>query len=187
MKTKNENKPSTTGESVNAFGVQHSDFHKEIMAKGWAKCPTCGKKSKQYKRRLTPMMCAALIEVLKYYRHNPNVQDTLEYFNIHDLFKDNPLLKVDFSKLQYWDLIEAKAYMNRKKLVKVRNQYRISENGIKFAQREVAIPTIAIVVHNQVCAHVLGPDSVKTIEEVLHEGDLFYANLIDPNKKIRYR
>lgn len=145
-------------------------------------CPTCGRSAKFYKRKLTANLCIALIEVLKYYRHNPDTSE-LDYFNIHDIFKDNPRLKTDFSKLQYWDLIEAKGVMLKNKFRKEYNMYRISENGIRFAQREVAVPITAIVYNNIVQGHLINPHS--TIDNILSDSGYDYDVLIQPNTLIK--
>jgi hypothetical protein len=146
-------------------------------------CPTCGRKAKEYKRRLTSSLCIALIEVLKYYRHTDRVE-LLDYFHIDDILKNNPRLKVDFPKLQYWDLIEAKGKVVRGKFIKNYGYYRISENGLKFAQREVAVPVYAIVYNNVVQGHQLNPYS--TIDKLLAEDGIDYETIVNPQNTIQY-
>ena len=146
-------------------------------------CETCGRKAKEYKRKLTPKLCVALVEVLKFYRHTEGV-DTLDYFHIHELFKENPSLKVDFQKLQYWDLIEAKGKMVKGNFIKNYGWYRISENGIKFAQREVAVPVTAMVYNGIVQGHVLNP--AMTIDKILSDAGINYEEIINPLNKISY-
>ena len=146
-------------------------------------CPTCGRKAKEYKRRLTSNLCIALIEILKYYRHTENVE-LLDYFHIDDIFKRNPRLKVDFPKLQYWDLIEAKGKMVGGKFVKNYGYYRISENGLKFAQREVAVPIFAIVYNNVVQGHQLNP--YATIDQILSGDKIDYETIVNPQNTIQY-
>jgi hypothetical protein len=147
-------------------------------------CPTCGRKAKEYKRRLTSNLCLALIEVLKHYRHSEKEVDLLDYFHVEDIFKNNPRLKIDFPKLQYWDLIEAKGKMVGGKFVKNYGYYRISENGLKFAQREVAVPVFAIVYNNVVQGHQLNP--YATIDQLLSEDQIDYEVVINPKNTIRY-
>jgi len=146
-------------------------------------CPTCGRKAKEYKRRLTSSLCMALIEILKYYRYTENIE-LLDYFHIDDIFKDKQKLKVDFPKLQYWDLIEAKGKMVKGKFVKNYGYYRISENGLKFAQREVAVPLFAMVYNNIVQGHQLNPYS--TIDKILAEDEIDYETIANPKNIIRY-
>jgi hypothetical protein len=174
-------------ERVAAFTTEpENDFKSIVKSKGFAVCPTCNRTAKEYKRKLTPKMCVALIEVLKWYRHNPDTNiTTLDYFNVKELFKDRMFLSIDFSKLQYWDLVEAKGFMRKDKFIRNKGWYRISENGIKFAQREVAIPTIALVYDNVVNAHLLNKESVKTIDKILAEEGIDYEQLINPNSIIQ--
>jgi len=150
-----------------------------------ATCPTCGRKAKFYKRKLNAKLCLALVHILKYYRHHPSQPDVLEYFDYTELFKDHPQLKVDFPKLQYWDLVEAKGKMKKRKgepvFVKETRMYRISENGIKFAQREVAVPITAVVYNNVVKGHQLNPHA--TIDKILSDADYDYDVVIDPNNE----
>ena len=146
-------------------------------------CPTCGRKAKIYKRKLRAKQCVALIHVLKWYRHSPDEPDTLDYFDINQMFLDMPNLKNDFQKLVYWDLIEFKGRFKKvggkEVYVKEARQYRISESGIKFAQREIAIPLTAVVYNQQVKAHILKP--YGTIESVLNDGGYDYEKIIDVN------
>jgi hypothetical protein len=184
---KQNNDESKANERTNLFAAKKkkdSKFQTELKSNKSVICPTCGRKAREYKRKLTPQLCVALIEVLKWYRHNPNEVSTLDYFELDDIFKDNPKLKVDFSKLQYWDLIEAKGKLVRGKFVKNYGWYRISDNGVKFAQREVAVPVTAIVYNNEVKGHVINPHS--TIEQILSEAEIDYDFIIDPKNKIRY-
>jgi hypothetical protein len=156
------------------------DFKQKVKGKQKGiVCPTCGRKAAEYKRKLTAKMCLSLINILKWYRHHPSQPDILEYFHVNELFKSTPELKVDFQKLQYWDLIEAKGRMNKNKFVKNPGWFRISENGIKFAQREIAIPITAIVYNGNVDGHVLNP--CETIDKILSDKGIDYNEVINPN------
>jgi hypothetical protein len=63
--------------------------------------------------------------------------------------------------------------------VVTKGMFRISENGIKFAQRETAVPMTAVVYNGVVEAHILHP--YKTIEEVLQEAGYDYETIIKPD------
>ena len=138
-------------------------------------CHTCGRKAKEYRRRLNAQLCISLIEVLKYYRYSPDVETT-DFFNVNELFKQNPILKVDFPKLQYWDLVEAQGVVKGQKFIKKSAMYRISENGIKFAQREVGVPLVAIVYNNIVQGHDLSESA--TIDKILLDAGYSYDEII---------
>ena len=49
------------------------DARKNLVdnAKKGTICPCCTQKVKLYKRKLSPIMCLALIEIYKYYKHHP--------------------------------------------------------------------------------------------------------------------
>lgn len=180
-KKKEENQP----EMVNAFGQQNNDLEFINKLRNSTKaieCPTCGRKAKFYNRKLNAKLCLSLIHIIKYYRHHPSQPDQLDYFDYTELFKEHPQLKVDFPKLQYWDLVEAKGSMKKRKgqsiLVKEARMYRISENGIKFAQREVAVPLTAIVYNNVVKGHLINPHA--TIDQILADAGYDYDQVIDP-------
>ena len=175
MEEKRENPFTTETDSDFKLKVKNSE-HGII-------CEMCGRKAKEYRRKLNAKMCVALIEVLKYYRHTEGV-DTLDYFNMSDLFKDNPKLKNDFQKLQYWDLIEAKGKLIKGNFIKNVGWYRISENGIKFAQREVAVPITALVYNGVVQGHILSP--ALTIDKILADVGINYEEIINPLNKINY-
>jgi hypothetical protein len=166
------------------------EFRKSLTTLRGRKCPCCGKVARFYHRKLNINQCLALLHVLKWYRHSEEQPTELDFFNINEMFKDNPKLKTDFQKLLHWDLIEHKGRMEvrgkknpQEVFVVTKGMYRISENGIKFAQREIAIPITAVVYNGVVEAHKLFP--YKTIEEMLQDHNLDYNTLIDPNYKIQ--
>jgi hypothetical protein len=182
MKKQKEKQPT---EMVSTFGekVKEQEFIQKLRNSTKAiECPTCGRKAKFYNRKLNAKLCLALIHIVKYYRHHPSQPDQLDYFDYTELFKEHPKLKVDFPKLQYWDLVEAKGKMKKRKgepvFVKETRMYRISENGIKFAQREVAVPITAIVYNNVVKGHLINPHA--TIDQILSDAGYDYDQVIDP-------
>jgi hypothetical protein len=136
-------------------------------------CPTCGRKAKFTKKKLIGVHCLTLLHIYKWYRHAEHQPDILDYFKYEELFKS-----FDFEKylpeLLYWDLVERKGKMisvgkrkPKEKLVFEKGLYRISENGVKFCQREIAIPITALLFNRKVEAHKLFP--YKTIDEILNE------------------
>ena len=177
MKNKEALERVNTFEQTQDSTTPAIEFQKSLKDKSLGiVCPTCGRKAKEYKRKLNAHLCIALLEVLKYYRHNPDNITTLDYFHINDIFSKSPILKIDFPKLQYWDLIEAKGEMKRGNFVKKYGYYRISENGIKFAQREVAVPITAVVYNNIVKGHITHP--YMTIDQILSEVGYDYDQIM---------
>ena len=171
-------------------------FRKSITTIKGKVCPCCGRLAKYYHRKLTATQCLALLHILKWYRYNENSveikdgQEIFQFFQIDEMFKDNPKLKKDFTVLMYFDLIEHKGKMrtigkkNPKEVVIVeKGLYRISLEGVKFAQRESAIPITAIVYNGKVEAHKLYP--YKTIEEILTEAGYNYDDMLNENYLIK--
>jgi len=156
-----------------------TDFFEKVKSKArGTTCPHCGSVVRQYKRKLNYNMCLALIEVAKWYRHSPMQPDTLDYFKVEDIFpKGSPLLS-DFTKLQYWDLIEAKGKEVRGKFIREKKYFRISDNGIKFIQREIGVPITAVVFKGKVIAHILDP--YDTIDGILEKAGISYDEVIKP-------
>jgi hypothetical protein len=146
-------------------------------------CPTCNRLAKEDKVKLNKKMCLALLHILKYYRYTENVS-ILDYFDVRNLFYDNPEFIFTVKKLEYWDLVEAKGEIVNGNFVKEKNMFRISENGIKFAQREVGIPIYAVLYDKKVRGHQLNPN--KTIDEILKLSSDLYENVLSPDYLIRY-
>ena len=167
---------------VNTFPTDKlkiSEFRESIKGDFKGKiCPTCNRLAKEKKVKLNKDLCLSLLHVLKYYRYTENV-DTLDYFNSKELFAENNHFLIDFPKLAYWDLIEQKGQLIDGVFHKERNMYRISENGIKYAQREIAVPIYAILYDGIVEAHQLTP--YATINEILDVDAEQYNNLLDAN------
>ena len=160
-----------------------SEFRESIKGDYKGKiCPTCNRLAKEKKVKLNKSLCLSLLHALKHYRYTEGI-DTLDYFNMRELFSDNKHFIADFPKLQYWDLIEAKGELVDGVFQKERNMFRISENGIKYAQREIAVPIYAILYDGAVEGHQLKP--YATIEEILGVNSGEYENLLDPNYLIQ--
>jgi len=165
-------------------------FRKSIKSLRGKKCPCCGRVAKFYHRKLSAKLCLALIHVAKWYRYDESQPDELTFFDYNDMFRDNPHFKIDFQKLLYWDLIEHKGRIEtrgkknpKEVFIVTPRMYRISENGIKFVQREIGIPITAIVYNGVVESHILFP--VKTIDEILTEANISYDQVVDPDYFIK--
>lgn len=171
-------------ERVNAFGtdkLKMSEFRESIKGDFHGKiCPTCNRLAKEEKVHLHYALGLCLLHILKYYRYNDENKTYLDYFNSFDLFSNgNDHLWMYFEELEYWDLIEAKGQLVDGVFVKEEDMWRISENGIKFAQREVAVPIYAILYDGVVQGHQLEP--YATIDQILEINDDEYNKLLDPN------
>jgi len=152
---------------------------KEAKTSKGAICGCCGQKAKLYKRELTPNMCISLLYMLKFYRHSPDAVD-FQYYTKEDFFgkdivndKSNKLL-IDFDKLKFWDLITPMPTHPDKVVIK-KGYYSLSENGIKFAQRELGIPKHCFVYNGEVDSHTT---EFITIDDVLKASGFDYNEII---------
>ena len=138
-------------------------------------CPTCNRNIKAYKRTITPTMAVALIEIYKYYKYAENVT-TDDYFKSKDVFfRLDPKMYADYTKLYYWDLIEPEG-SHPTKFIKKRGSWRITENGIKFAQLEIALPKFATIYNKEVSEH---ETPAVMIDEILNNVGIDYKELIN--------
>jgi hypothetical protein len=179
----NQEKPM---ERVSAFATDKlkiSEFRESIKGDYEGKiCPTCNRWAKEEKVKLNEEHCLALLHIFKYYRYNDENKNHLDYFHSTEMFSKNDHFLDYFSDLEYWDLIEAKGELVNGEFVKENNFWRISENGIKFAQREIAVPIYAILYDGVVQGHQLQP--YATIDEIIGINDYQYNKYLDPNTLI---
>ena len=178
-----ENNENSRVQAFPSDKLKISEFRESIKGDYTGKiCPTCNRLAKEKKVKLNKSLCLSLLHALKYYRYTENI-DALDYFNVRELFSENKHFISDFAKLQFWDLIEAKGKLVDGVFQKERNMFRISENGIKYAQREIAVPIYAIIYDGAVEGHQLQP--YATIEEILGVNSGEYENFLDPNYLIQ--
>jgi len=172
---------------VNAFPTDKlkiTEFRESIKGDFEGKiCPTCNRLAREEKVELSKANCLALLHILKYYRYAENAHTILDYFNEDEMFSENEKFLQDFAKLEFWDLIEAKGELVDGAFIKEPKMYRISENGIKFAQREIAVPLNAILYDGKVEGHQLQP--YATINEILGVNTDEYESLLDPDYLIQ--
>lgn len=152
---------------------------KEARTNKGAICGCCGQKVKLYSRTITAEMCVALILIYKYYRHSPNAK-TNEYYTKEDFFseiltdKDANYIINDFTKLKYWDLV-APMPTHPTKIKYKKGYWGITDNGVKFVQREVAMPKYALVYNDMVDSHITEP---VMIDDILKEAGFDYGELL---------
>jgi len=141
-------------------------------------CHCCGSDVNVKTNLLDFKMAIALIEILKFYRHNPNANEN-EYYSKDEFFArykgtEYESLFEGFEDLYKWDLI-ARRPTRPDKIVYDYTRFCITENGIKFAQREIGVPKTAYSYNKE--THEFESDFV-TIEDLLKEADLNYSDLI---------
>ena len=156
----------------------HYEFAVQIKNGKPVMCECCGKVAKLYKRRLTPSHCVSLMLVLSHYKHSPEINDVLDYFEYKKLFSgEYASLQTHFLQLVYWDLIEAKGRLDEHgNFIREGNLYRISEQGIKFAQRERGIPSEVQLYNGKVYAHNI--EKFVTIDDVLENSGFTFDQFL---------
>ena len=143
--------------------------------------PNLPKGAKLKKMKLTPNLCISLIWIYKYYRHNENAEEG-QYYTKQDFFSEilsdgeHKNIVRNFSNLHYWDLI-TKMPLHPTKVIYKKGYYGITENGIAFVQKEVAMCKYALVYNNFAYEHNTIP---VMINDVLKEAGYDYNELILP-------
>jgi hypothetical protein len=123
------------------------------------------------KRRLTRKMSLCLVFVYKHYRYAENVKET-DYFPkkvLLQYLKDFPQITKSFNDLIYWDLIAPMPISSNEVKYK-RGWYCITENGMKFIQKEIGLPKYAFVYKKQAHEHQTNP--YYLITDLINNEDL---------------
>lgn len=154
--------------------LEQSRVFLQENAKKGVKCPCCSQKVKLYKRTLSPVMCLALINIYKFYKHNENA-DIDEFYTKDDFFFDSETwMYADFQKLYYFDCIAPK-FTSTKDVKRKKGYWQITDIGIKFVQREIGLPNFCYVFNNEVEEH---STQFSTIEQILQSVGWEYDNLM---------
>jgi hypothetical protein len=147
------------------------------FAKKGTTCSCCGNKAEVKKHTLNINKAIALIEIVKFYRHHPD-SDINKYYTKEDFFQGNleeyGELFEGFEELHLWDLM-SRMPTRPDKVVYKEGYFGITENGIKFVQREIGVPKTAYSYNEE-------NDSFEsdfiTIEDLINEAKLKYDDLI---------
>ena len=147
-------------------------------------CKHCGHVIKEYRRKISLDMCLALIILYKHYKYSETELDILDYVEARDVFTGNESLLKNFTRLKNWDLIEGR-YRQRKngELVQIKGYYRLSDNGIKWVQREIFVPEVSLVKRGVVTG--FNTERMIGIDDILKAADLSYDTLMSPNNNFK--
>jgi hypothetical protein len=129
---------------------------------------------------LSGNLCIALLWIYKFYRHN-EFADKEKYYTKNEFFfdtlgtSDYEKIFSKYTQLKHWDLI-APMPTHPTEVKYKKGYWGITEFGIKFCQREVAMPKYAIVQNDIATKHITNP---IMIDDALKEIGLDYDDLIN--------
>jgi hypothetical protein len=149
--------------------AQAQDILETNLPKGM-KCPCCNQFAKRYKYKFSENICRYLMILYKIYRQTPDKFTHVTEILKHDAFV---LMSRDFLRPAFYKLIEEQAVNDPDK--KKRSGYwRLTEKGVEFCERKIAIPKYVLIYNNEVLG--FEGDSVYITD---FEGEYFnYAELM---------
>ena len=149
---------------------------KETAKKGTV-CQCCGSEAKLITHTLDFKKAISLLEIIKFYRHNEKAEQN-NYYTKEEFFEgvldEYSELFEGFETLHLWDLI-ARMPTHPTKVIYKEGYYGITENGIKFAQREVGVPKTAYSYNGEIESY---ESDFITIEKIINDAGLNYDELI---------
>jgi hypothetical protein len=124
-------------------------------------------------------LCLSLIWVYKYYRYCESANKN-DYYTKKDFFfdiigTDYEYIIKNFTQLRHWDLL-APMPTHPTEIKYKKGWWGITDFGIKFCQREIAMPKYAIVQDGMAVGHITKP---VMIDELLEKKGYNYDDLIN--------
>ena len=147
------------------------------MAKKGTVCECCGSEAKLITHKLDFKKAIALLEIVKFFRHSEKA-DQDKYYTKEDFFEgaleEYGELFEDFETMHLWDLI-SRMPTHPTKVIYKDGYFGITENGIKFAQREIGVPQTAYSYNGEIESY---ESDFVTIEKIINDAGLQYEQLI---------
>lgn len=124
-------------------------------------------------------LCISLLWVYKYYRYCESANKN-DYYTKKDFFfdiigTDYEYIIKNYTQLRHWDLL-APMPTHPTEIKYKKGWWGITEFGIKFCQREIAMPKYAIVQDGMAVGHITKP---VMIDELLEKKGYNYDDLIN--------
>ena len=146
-------------------------------AKKGTVCRACGSEAKVITHTLDFQKIVSLIEIVKFFRHHPDA-DVDKYYTKEDFFSGSleeygDLFK-GFEQLHFWDLI-ARMPTHPTKVIYKEGYFGITDNGIKFVQREIGVPQTAYSYNGEIESY---ESDFITLDDILTKVGLDYDDLI---------
>jgi hypothetical protein len=130
-------------ETLNLFSTEHlsSISRREVMeaakSKAGCDCPVCGQYVKVYKRTINATMARQLITA--WHKHGN------AWFHTRDVVLVDSAGAGDFSKLEYWGLIQRQMHTPGEDEKKSSGMWKITDDGFGFIKGRHVVPEFAIV------------------------------------------
>lgn len=146
-------------------------------AKKGTVCQCCGNPAKVLTHKLDFKKAIALLEIIKFYRHSEKAEQE-KYYSKDEFFEgileEYGELFEGYEELHYWDLL-SRMPTHPTKVIYKEGYFGITENGIKFAQREVGVPQTAYSYNGEIEGY---ESDFITIEKIINDAGLDYEELI---------
>ena len=146
-------------------------------AKKGTQCRACGSEAKLITHTLDLNKVISLVEIVKFFRHHPDAKQEL-YYTSKDYFAGLTDEYADlfntWDELYLWDLT-ARMPTHPTKVIYKNGYYGITENGIKFVQREIGVPKTAYSYNGEIDSY---ESDFVTIDKILEDANLEYDELI---------
>jgi hypothetical protein len=115
---------------------------------------------KLIKKELTQNMVISLIFAYKHYKYSVcNMTDYFPKKTLLQYIKEFPNITRRFNQLKYWDLIHQMP-ISPDEVIYKKGWYGITENGIAFIQKEIAMPKYALVHDDFAYEHIVDKNHV---------------------------
>lgn len=137
-------------ETIDMFPVENeiAKARREVMESAQGKgraCPCCDQFVKIYRRTINSTMARQLLTA--YHKHGAS-KDGL-YFHTRDVVLIDSSGAGDFSKLEYWGLIERQEHVQGYDAKRSSGMWRITSLGREFVLNRTAVPMYALVYNNK--------------------------------------
>ena len=151
---------------------------KEKAKKEGTQCNVCGSEAKLITNTLDINKAIALIQIVKFFRHHPDADQT-KYYTKEDYFggvlEEYGELFEQWESLYLWDLI-CRMPTHPTKVIYKEGYFGITENGIKFIQREIGVPQTAYSYNGETDSY---ESDFITLDKLLEEAELDYDSLME--------
>ena len=134
--------------------------------------PNIPKGTKLTRRELTKDLALCLVFVYRYYKYHPEAEEG-QYYKKENLFaemKQNLGKEIadkitrNYTRLKYWDLLVPMPTSPNKVQYR-KGWWGITDNGIKFVQKDIGLPKIAEVYNDFAYNHITIPTMITDLIE----------------------